>query len=396
MSLVPAIGRRGFLRTACKHCVGLGAMGTLLPAFSQTTPDALQVPARFSRPAIESDEGGLWALMDREETKLRRGSFVIRDDALNAYVRDVVCNLAGEHCPDVRVHVVRTPLFNASMAPNGMMQVWSGLLLRAENEAQLAAVLGHELGHYLERHTLQMMQDIKGKAALGMFFAAFGLVGAIASIGVYASAFAFSREQEERADRFGMHLLKRAGYDGTQAAQVWDNLLGELKVRGGEDVGKRSILFGTHPPVANRRDALLRLAGEPGGRLGTQEYQKMIAPHRLEWLRDEVRRGQYEESLALFGRMLKARADDAEVLFARGEAYRLRDADGDVQAALDDLMRATALEAAPADSYRALGYLHRKRADAAAASEAFEKYLTLAPDSPDAGIIKTYLTQAKP
>jgi len=51
-------------------------------------------------------------------------------DALLDYVQAIACRLGGDHCPDIRVHLVRTPLFNASMAPNGMMQVWTGLMLR--------------------------------------------------------------------------------------------------------------------------------------------------------------------------------------------------------------------------------------------------------------------------
>jgi predicted Zn-dependent protease len=82
--------------------------------------------------------------MDREETRLRRSPFAIRDPALREYVQGIACKLAGEHCPDVRVHLLSTPLFNASMAPNGMMQVWTGLMLRMENEAQ-PAILGHGL-----------------------------------------------------------------------------------------------------------------------------------------------------------------------------------------------------------------------------------------------------------
>ena len=74
-------------------------------------------------------------MMDRAEAQLRRSPFVLRDEKLRAYVQDITCRLASQHCPDVRVHLVRTPYFNASMAPNGMMQVWSGLLLRVENEA---------------------------------------------------------------------------------------------------------------------------------------------------------------------------------------------------------------------------------------------------------------------
>jgi beta-barrel assembly-enhancing protease len=203
MSGLTPSGRRGFLRSACRHCVGFGALGLALPGQAQSDAGAHAMPARFTRPAVETDEGGLWAMMDREETRLRRSSFAVRDEGLSAYLLNLVCRLGGEHCPDIRVHVVRTPHFNASMAPNGMMQVWSGLLLRVENEAQLAAVVGHELGHYLERHTLERLRDAKNRAAFGQFLGMFGLAGAIAQLGVLASMFAFSREQEEREDRFG-------------------------------------------------------------------------------------------------------------------------------------------------------------------------------------------------
>ena len=320
----------------------------------------------------------------------------MRDEALGTYLQDLICRLGGEHCPDIRVHVVRSPHFNASMAPNGMMQVWSGLLLRVENEAQLAAVLGHELGHYLERHTLERLRDMKNRAAFGQFLGMFGLVGALAQLGVLATMFAFSREQEQRADRFGIKLMQRAGYDGTQAAQVWDNLLGEMRITGGEDVGKRSLMFATHPPAGNRRDELLQLAGSSGGQLRTAPLQRVIAPHRLDWLGDEIRRGQYEESLVLFGRMLEANPGDAQVLFARGEALRLRDAPGDLDLALNDLARATAAEGAPADAYRALGLVHQRRSDTEAAGAAFKKYLVAAPQSADASLIRTYLQEQKP
>lgn len=397
----PLQGRRAFMRSACRHCLALGAFGATAGAVAQTAagvpatlPAAL--PARFTRPALDTDEGGLWAIMDREETRLRRSSFAVHDEALTRYLTSLVCKLAGDHCPDARVHVVRTPYFNASMAPNGMMQVWTGLLLRVDNEAQLAAVLGHEMGHYLSRHTLERMRDVKNKTAVAAFMGMFGLVGAIAQIGVVASAFAFSRDQEQQADRWGMKLMRDAGYDCSQAAQVWDNLIAELQVTGGADAGKRSALFATHPPAADRRDELLRLAGTAGGALGADEYRAAIAPHRLEWMQDEVRRGQYEESLVLFGRMLKRDPDDAQALFARGEVYRLRDATGDTDLALADLSRCVAEMKAPADAFRSLGLVYRRRSDAASANSAFEKYLALAPDSADAALIKTYLTEAKP
>jgi beta-barrel assembly-enhancing protease len=394
--------RRSLLRSACRHCLGIAGLVAGGPALAQRPPAPAELPPmdampqRFTRPASDTDEGGLWALMDREETRLRRSPFAIRDAALGKYLRDVVCRLTEDHCEDIRIHVVRTPMFNATMAPNGMMQVWSGLLLRVENEAQLAAVLGHELGHYLERHSLERLRSVKNSAAVAQFMGMFGVVGAIGQMGVLAGMFAFSREHEARADRMGMHLMTRAGYDGTQAAKVWDNLLDELKVTGGADAGKRSLMFATHPPVENRRDELLKLAGGGGGKTNAAEFADIVASHRFGWLQDEVRRGQYEESIVLLNRMLQRAPDDARALYARGEVYRLRAGAADAPLALADLSRAAAAPQAPAEAFRSLGLLHKQRTDGAAAAQAFEQYLAAQPQAPDAGLIKTYLTELKP
>lgn len=392
MSAATDAGRRRLLACACRHGAGLAAMAAGLPALAQSDPGA-QLPARFTRPALDSDEGGLWAMMDREETRLRRGSFVLRDPALSAYVQQLACRLAGDHCADIRTYVVRAPQFNASMAPNGMMQVWSGLLLRVENEAQLAAVLGHEIGHYLERHSVERLRAMKDRTATGQFLNVFGLVGALASAALVTSLFSFSRDQEERADAIGMRLMQGAGYDGREAAQVWDNLIGELKVRGGEDAGTRSLMLATHPPAANRRDELLRLAGERGGRTGADALEKVLAPHRAALLQDEVRRGQYEESVVLFDRLLARRPGDALVRAARGEVYRLRGGDGDLDRAMEDLRQAVAAPAPPAEAWRSLGFVQQRRADKAGALDAFRHYLAAAPEAGDAGLIQQSITE---
>lgn len=390
--------RRGFLRSTCKHCLGLGAM-LGLPALAQdlTGSDPAMVPQRFTRPALDTDEGGLWSMMDREEVRIRRSPLAIKEPALTGYLGDLTCRLTDGHCPDIRVHVVRMPNFNAAMAPNGMMLMWSGLLLRVENEAQLAAVVGHELGHYLERHQVEQLRAAKDRAVLAQLI---GLIGGVASalgqIGVLASLFAFSREHETRADRLGMRLMQKAGYEGRQAAQVWDNLLAELKITGGEDVGKRSAMFATHPPAGNRRDELLKLAGEGSGELGATRYHKAIASLRFGWLEDEIKRGQYEESIVLFDRLLKRQSGDADVLYARGEVHRLRDEKDDVERSLDDLMRASGADKPPVQVFRSLGLVHKRRADAPAAVASFEKYLALAPEAPDASLIKTYIAELKP
>jgi len=391
--------RRSFLRSACKHCLGLGAIAAGVPAVAQTggASSMFNMPSRLSRPAADTDEGGLWSLMDREEAKLRRSPLAIRDPQLTRYLTDLTCRLADGHCPDIRVHVMRTPHFNASMAPNGMMQVWSGLLLRMENEAQIAAILGHELGHYLERHAVEQLRDSKDKAVLAQVIGmAGGVAGAVGRIGVLATTFSFSREHEVRADRAGMRLMQQAGYDGREAARVWDNLLGELKITGGEDVGERNKLFATHPPAAHRREELLKLAGDKGGSTGEAEFRRVVGGLRSGWLQDEIRRGQYEESLVLLNRLLVSGDGDADLLYARGEVYRLRGDQDDMQRSVSDLQRATSGPKAPPEAWRSLGLAEKQRANAPAAATAFERYLAAAPDASDSGLVKAYLAELRP
>lgn len=387
--------RRGFLRSACRHCLGFGALAGL-PAIAQELKGS-GLPPRFTRPALDTDEGGLWGIMDREEQRLRRSPLTIKDTPLNLYLNGLVARLAETHAPDIRVHAVRMPHFNAMMAPNGMMLVWSGLLLRAENEAQLVAVLGHELGHYLERHQVEQLRAARDNAVLAQIAGLIGGVGGfLGQMGVLASMFAFSREHETRADRLGMRLMQQAGYDGREAAAVWDNLLAELKVTGGKEAGKRGDLFETHPATEGRRDDLLKLAGGKGGDSGAERYRQAIAPLRFGWLQDEVKRGQYEESLVLFDRMLQRDARDAEVRFARGEVLRRRDDGGDLERALADLELATQDRKPPAEAFRSLGLVHKQRNDPAAAVQSFQQYLAMAPEAPDAGMVRSYLTDLKP
>ena len=118
------------------------------------------------RPALNTDEAGFWMVTDRVEEKLRTSGRVVEDPEVNAYVRGILCRLTPEHCANIRLYIVRTPNFNASMMPNGAMQVWTGAILRTRNEAQLAYVIGHEVAHYLRRHTVQRWRDARAKGCI--------------------------------------------------------------------------------------------------------------------------------------------------------------------------------------------------------------------------------------
>ncbi|HXL74924.1 MAG TPA: M48 family metalloprotease [Burkholderiales bacterium] len=381
--------RRDFLAGGCACCVG-----GLVPGLA-TAQAAWEIPARFARPDAGSDEGGLWSMMDREEVRLRKSPFSLRDPKLQAYVQDIACRLAGEHCLDVRVHLVRTPLFNASMAPNGMMQVWSGLMLRVDNEAQLAAVLGHEIGHYLARHSVERLRDAKSRSAFGMFIGMFGAVGAVGQLGLYAGMFAYSREHESQADSIGVLLMRKAGYDPGEAAKVWENLQLETKARPDGDAS-RSPFFATHPPAADRQQALAELArASPGGAANEAQWREGVKPFLRDWLHEEVKRGQHEESLALLGRMIARAPALADYRWARGEVYRLRAREGDLDSAVTEYLAAIAGGGEPPDTHRGLGMIYRARRQSPEARTSFQRYLELAPEAPDSALIKSYVEELR-
>ena len=374
--------RREFLAAGC-------ACGTLLAGAAAGAE--WQMPARLARPELATEEGGLWAMMDRAEVQLRRSPFTLRDPKLHDYVQDIACRLGAAHCPDIRVYLVQTPLFNANMAPNGMMQVWTGLMLRVDNEAQLAAVIGHEIGHYLARHTLEHLRDVKSRSAFGQFLGLFGAAGAVGQLALLASAFAYSRDQEREADQIGVVLMRGAGYDPAEAGKVWDNLLLEIQAKPGGDPS-RNPMFATHPSEEERRETLLRVAATaPGGVNNEDAWQQQTAPFRQQWLKDEVKRGQHEESLALLTRLIVHSPTRPEYFYARGEVYRSRAGDKDLDSALADYQSAIGLGGEPPETHRGLGLIQRQRMHAAEAKESFRRYLDAMPDAPDGPLIKSYL-----
>jgi len=190
-----------------------------------------QVPTTDLRPGdtpdLDTTEAGLWMHMDRMEGELRSSRQVVDDRTLNDYLEQITCRLAPLYCAGIRIYVVDMPYFNATMAPNGMMEVWTGMLLRVENEAQLAFVLAYELEHYIKRHSLKRWVDLQNKANAASTFsiltsaAGVGYAGYMGDLAVLASTLSFSRDQEREADIAGAARLVKAGYEPRESARLW-------------------------------------------------------------------------------------------------------------------------------------------------------------------------------
>src|SRR5438067_12758169 len=136
------------------------------------------------------------------------------------------------------------------MARSAMIQIWTGLLLQAENEAQGAYVLGHEIGHYVRRHSVQQFRDLRTKAAASVFFttlagaAGVGFVGPLIQLPTVSSVFAFSRDNEREAAAVGFELMVPAGYDAHEPPKSGESLLAQ---RPATKNPQSPIFFAPHP-----------------------------------------------------------------------------------------------------------------------------------------------------
>ena len=374
-----------------------GLLGRLIVASACTVKDQ---PPRIpgERPTSTSNEAGLWMVFDDVERRLRTSGHVVEDPALREYLQQIICRLTPKYCGDIRVHVVHNPHFNASMAPNGSMQVWTGLLLRAQNEAHLATVLGHEIGHYTERHSIERWEQIIASSDAAAFFgmataaAGIGFVGSIGQMVALLSIYSYSREQERQADDIGLSLMAEAGYDPHAAAEVWQHLIEENEAG---DEERPSIFFSTHPSPEERMQALADratgLASTSGQERSPEPFARAIVHHRAEWLRSLLGLSDFERNRVVLDQLIAAAENPGELKYFDGEFYRLRGEEGDLEKAVAAYEMGVSLGGASPTVYRALGQSYRRMGETERARAAFESYLSAAPDAPDKALIEAEL-----
>ena len=375
-----------------------GGRGSRVEPLFKTEPPVTDIKPG-ERPPKGSDEEGLWMVMDEVERKLRLSGRVVNDPALQAYIERIVCKLAPDHCPDIRVYIVRTPHFNANMAPNGVMQVWTGLLLRTQNEAQLAYVLAHELAHYIRRHSLQSWRSATTTANIAAIFGALtmaagvGYVGGIAQLIAVSSMFAYNREQEREADAIGIAMMARAGYDPHEAPKAWRGLMTE---RVGEDGRERTVFFASHPPTEERIETLTEAAANlhrPGAAVGKAAMERVAGPHKPAWFSDEMLRRKPQQSRRLLERLLADAPDNAFLHFVLGETHRLEYSEEGNAEAMRMFEYALTAKDPPAEVWRSMGLVSWDMGDSDAALRQFRRYLSIAPQATDREMVNSYIKE---
>lgn len=361
----------------------------------------------FARPTYagayepkDKDERGLWMELDEVERKLVNAPGVVHDAQLNGYVHEVLCRTVGnDRCAAVRSYVIIDDSFNASMAPNGMMLVNTGLLARVHNEAELAAILGHEFGHFELRHSVFQFKKLRKSTNWAVWLS---LVGAAFSIDTRSvqTAFMFDvmkfgRDQEFEADRISVLLVLGSPYR-LSAAPIWQRALDEDDAFR-EDHGMKKVrrltpnLTDTHPTDLQRLAYFSEKEAEQGdgGELAVDAYVQQtnrFLPLLYEGL---VKSNQF----AVSEFVIRSRGDDSGwsgiLLYYYGEVFRQRGNQRDFVTAKEIFTRATQFTDAPAEVWRSLGMCELRLGNTEAGKSALREYLARKPDAKDAMSIRS-------
>ena len=218
------------------------------------------------------------------------------DPKVAAYVERVGQSLAQHsEIKDIQYSftVIDDDGINAFALPGGYIHITRGLLTLASNEAELAGVLGHEIGHVTARHAAQRYSTA---TATSLGIGVLGILGAIAGVPAQLSDLAgsglqtgaavylqsYSRDQELEADRLGVRYMTAAGYDPDAMVSFFRKLDAYTRLEaekvGDSSAGDRFDIMASHPvpPTGCSRPRSSPTRPAPGEELGRQSYLQAI------------------------------------------------------------------------------------------------------------------------
>ncbi len=230
-------------------------------------------------------EGQMDAMGVQSFDQMKHQTPIAKDFAVNSYVKCVatpITAIAGPEAgvKDWEIVVFQDEQVNAFALPGGKVGVYAGLLKVAKSDSQLAAVIGHEIGHVIARHGNERVSENLaaqgGMAALSILTGGNGqsgngaLLASLLGAGAqYGYLLPHSRTQESEADLIGLKLMARSGFDPQQSVELWKNMIQASQ-------GKAPPEFmSTHPASENRIKALQENMPE-----ALALYQKATSGHQ--------------------------------------------------------------------------------------------------------------------
>lgn len=253
-------------------------------------------PAQIGKRNINSGSDKIWGWFGGSQEKemqigrqlsmeIEQQAKLVEDPVVTEYINRVGQNIVLHSDAKIpfTIKVIDSDEVNAFALPGGFFYVNRGLILAADNEAELAGVMAHEIAHVAARHAMEN----QGKGAMlqygllaGIIFTG-GIGGAVlqntAGLTQALAFFKFSRGAEGEADRLGVQYLYASGYDPTAMSTMFEKLASQNRKK----PGTLSRLFMSHPQSVDRRDESLELVARFPEKeeyvISTSEFQRVKA-----------------------------------------------------------------------------------------------------------------------
>lgn len=278
----------------------------------------------------------------------------VQDMNLNAYLNQVGREMAvRSHRPSMpfSFRAVNATYINAYAFPGGSIAATRGILLELDNEAELAALLGHEIGHVNARHTAE--RATKGTIANVLIASAAvaagtsgygdygGLIQGLGGLGTGALLAHYSRDNEREADALGMEYMTSTGY----TPQGMVGLMEILLENGNKKPNAIELMFSTHPMSAERHQTARNTAqGKYKNMLSAPDHRERFMDNTfglrkikgaIAALQDgetAMRKKQYQQAEQQFGKALKIAPNDYTALVMMAKSKMAQDKNNEAEA----------------------------------------------------------------
>lgn len=356
-----------------------------------------------SETALEADEKRLWQRSEEEQRAIERSGLVYAGDELEAYVNQVARRLAAPELYSripFRVRMLANPRLNAFAFPNGVIYVHTGLLARLDNEAQLAALLGHEMSHATHRHAIRETRATKSKRAwlAGIQTTLGGLpgIGSLASvlgeIGATAAVTGYSRDLEREADVEGLRRAVNAGYNPAEAPKLFHMLKREAE----QEKVQAPLFYATHPRLSERiatYEDMLRteFRERRGGMTNAAVFREKTSRVVIDSAWMDLRAGRFDAARQSVERYLARKPNDARGHYVLAETLRQQGERAVAMQAIPHYLKAIAVDRAYPDAHKGLGLVHFQLGEKPQARRALETYLSISPQANDRAYIEEYI-----
>lgn len=207
------------------------------------------------------------------DSEIRKEMRISTDPALNSYIQQlanrIYSNYPEKNLPSIRSAVVISDQVNAFAIPGGYLYVNTGLIKTVDNEAELAGVIAHEIGHAVARHGTEQMTQANALELLAYATQAAAGTTAGKAVKLFGTAglLYHSRQDELEADRLGMQAMYNSNYD----LNAMETMFLKLQAVQKYEPGKLEQWLSTHPPISQRIEQV---------RLVESELPKQPSPQR--------------------------------------------------------------------------------------------------------------------